>query len=597
MRLTFGLVGGVFNQEVSFETDAVTDMTWKRFEHTCVLSPVEDSAYFFRASCADPGKLWVDAVQVEDGPTTPYRPRRLTEAALSIDEDPLICTQGKDVPIVFSCFNAGPRGARKGFRLVVENHQGRNLMDEEFGAILPRGKVSLRKFVFQKRKLGFMRALLYDGESGEVLDEALFGTVPLEMPQATENSPFGHHIRFNRFYFEMARRTGVHWVRLHPPMISKWFILETEPGQWQWFDDPLRAARGNGLFIVGSLDTTPRWASSAPEEMTHQVHSGFRSYPARDLADWRGYVKETVTRYKSWINVWEVWNEPDISFFHTIAGDESKPEEYVALLKEAYQAAKEADPDCRIVGGCSAHWPPLTWLQKVIDAGGLEWMDVISFHHYSPHRQSPEECSPPLSEAMEDLRAAMREEGRELPIWNTEGGIVRPGTAYRTAIEPGSSGRVSAKDGADYLVRAYVENLAAGVERYFYYSMQSSNLIHRNDYTSLLEYDRSPRPAMLAYGIMVSILAGADYVGRVEMPDDVIAHGFEKEGTQIVVLWRPEDTSREFLLPFTKGKSFRIRDMMGNMMRLPRREGAFKVPIGRSPVYAVELKETPEKSP
>ena len=113
---------------------------------------------------------------------------------------------------------------------------------------------------------------------------------------------------------------GVSWLRMHPPLGTKWFIVEPEKNRFQFIDQPIQYAKKLGFHILGSLDTTPRWASSAPNHLQNEKAQGYRAYPPEDISDWEHYVSQTVAHYKGVIDHWEIWNEPDSGGFFKLNG-------------------------------------------------------------------------------------------------------------------------------------------------------------------------------------------------------------------------------------------------------------------------------------
>ena len=57
---------------------------------------------------------------------------------------------------------------------------------------------------------------------------------------------------------------GVKWLRMHPPLGTKWSVVEKEKGHFRYYDKEISLAKDAGSQVLGSLDQTPRWASDAP---------------------------------------------------------------------------------------------------------------------------------------------------------------------------------------------------------------------------------------------------------------------------------------------------------------------------------------------
>jgi xylan 1,4-beta-xylosidase len=94
----------------------------------------------------------------------------------------------------------------------------------------------------------------------------------------------------------------------------------------------------------------PNWK---PGDNFNQYYLGW-AYPPNDYAKWgtlvNQWVKHAVTKYgrgevQSWY--WEIWNEPDIGYWH------GTPEEYDKLYDFAADAIKRALPEARVGGPAS----------------------------------------------------------------------------------------------------------------------------------------------------------------------------------------------------------------------------------------------------
>jgi xylan 1,4-beta-xylosidase len=122
--------------------------------------------------------------------------------------------------------------------------------------------------------------------------------------------------------------------------------------------------RKAGVRPVVELGFMPKdLAASVPGIDEYQVHypkntmAGASNNPPRDYALWgelvRRYTEHLVQRYgKSEVSTWyfEVWNEPDISYWH------GTPEEYYKLYDYAVDGVRKALPNA-IVGGPASTGP------------------------------------------------------------------------------------------------------------------------------------------------------------------------------------------------------------------------------------------------
>jgi xylan 1,4-beta-xylosidase len=116
--------------------------------------------------------------------------------------------------------------------------------------------------------------------------------------------------------------------------------------------DAYRAAKVKPLVEIGFM---PEALSTHPQPYQHDWPKGKLStgwaYPPKDYGKWAElvyrWVRHSMDRYgkpevQSWY--WEVWNEPDISYW------QGTPEEYYRLYDYATDAIKRALPEARVGG-------------------------------------------------------------------------------------------------------------------------------------------------------------------------------------------------------------------------------------------------------
>ncbi len=102
--------------------------------------------------------------------------------------------------------------------------------------------------------------------------------------------------------------------------------------------------------------------------------------PAASLAQQQGWSADKGVRH------WEIWNEEDLDQFFI-----GTPADYARLLKVAYLAARQADPQATIVFGGLAHFEKPDWLSDVLSVIATDplsttyhgFMDAVASHNYA----------------------------------------------------------------------------------------------------------------------------------------------------------------------------------------------------------------------
>jgi hypothetical protein len=152
----------------------------------------------------------------------------------------------------------------------------------------------------------------------------------------------------------------------HARLYVSWATLEPAPGQfgdlaaYDSLVDRLTALRVKVNFVVTG---TPAWAGGGDR---------IAAPPAADYAD---FLRRLATHFRGRVAAYEVWNEEDDGAFWR----SPDPAAYAALLKAAYPAGKEGDPDALIgVGGLTGN--NYAYLADVYAQGAKGNFDFVGVH-------------------------------------------------------------------------------------------------------------------------------------------------------------------------------------------------------------------------
>lgn len=520
----------------------------------------------FHLSALGPVTLWVDDVRLEQE----SRPADSTrsQAAILSGRHPLSLYHDTETPRVKLITSTSPQTEPCSFHWKIEDFWGNVRLKDTHKPATGR---QAERIDCQDLGRGWYRASVRWTENDRPKQhESTFVVLPpFERSGPIADSPFGAHFSIDPTGLQIAQAAGVRWLRLHPPNHTKWRVVQpTGQNQWAWRDDPIRIARQAGLKLVGSLDRCPNWASSAPPG-TPDVgfYTGIGAWVPKNWSDWEDYVAQTVRRYKSQIQIWEVWNEPNLTDWLIPRQGQTRAQAYVEMLKHTYPVVKRENPNATVIGGCvagamtenSSAWK---FTQDIIDQGALELMDALSFHQYIT--RSVDEGDEPIEVWLTRLKAKMQAAGRPLPIINSEGGYADPGSSIR--YRPCPANVVSPENMARWLVRQYVSQLALGVRQFFFYNffVDGSPVVRR--WEGFVEGDGQPRPNVAAYAQMSWILDGANF-DRVDRPtDDVWLYQFKTPRGRVSVAWARTDQQARIEFPHAS----QAWDLMGSRLDLPR---------------------------
>ena len=283
-------------------------------------------------------------------------------------------------------------------------------------------------------------------------------------------------------------------------------------------DAAVSNARAHGSSVMLVLGQTPLWAAANPAHSS-VYGTGAGSYPL-DHRDWVSYVTTVATRYRGQIDSYETWNEANLSMFSSIT-----PTQMARLQSLAYRTIKAIDP-AAIVTSPSVTLRGTTgrkFLLAFAKAGGFRYADVINAHGYPEPDGTPERAIT----LTKGTRSALRAVGVVKPFWDTELNYGLPWGGN------GLSEPLTATDQAAYVVRTYLLNWSAGVERVHWYNWSSAPFLG----VQMSEVGPSASPSGKAFGLVQRWIKGT----RLE-PCKVDSKGTYscKAGARGVVRWNPQ---------------------------------------------------------
>lgn len=304
---------------------------------------------------------------------------------------------------------------------------------------------------------------------------------------------------------QLMDEAGVEIVRT----VFDWASIEPEPGVYRWerFDRVVDRLQERGIDVLGILDGSAPWATSAPS----LDEPNWQKWPSQDLSAFSRYVWAVVERYDGdgfadapgspVVRYWEFWNEPNVDFFWRPRPD---AEQYVHMLRLSHLAIKVANPSAVVVlggmAGNGASFPPFgladegrDFLQKVYDSGGGRYFDIANVHLYPyTHELERSELMTTLQDALNETRAVMAVNGDEdKPIWVTEIG-------FSSKLFPeGYTGHPDTAI-ASWLEKVYRQLTEA--EALFWYMFEDESTDENPEgHFGLVLYDGTPKESYYAY--------------------------------------------------------------------------------------------------
>ena len=371
-------------------------------------------------------------------------------------------------------------------------------------------------------------------------------------------------------HYAVLRRQGVRINRLHDDNAFGWETIEPEPGKYDWrvLDHIIDSGLKYGIETMpvlggkGMLDrsgNTPRdnWHIRKKSRKTGTFMGGRHQGWLPPEKAWSDFVENLVRHCRGRVRYYEIVNEPNL--FMT-------PEHYTRYLKLAYEAAKKADPDCRIVGICSTG-DLGGRLGEFIEAcgklGAFQYLDILSFHPYSAQLDS---FPIPAEQQIRDIRAIADRYRKNLPLWNTELYYIHsrmPDQKIAGSDDWIAAGKFPARNTA----KRYLIDLGAGTRSSI--SLNGHQFLH-NDLRPHFGYSNQwavaemiPNAHFAAGNAFARFLEGAKPVKQLKLLAGI--NGFlyrTRDGKETAALWAVND-SETFMADFSAA-GIRVFDLFGN---------------------------------
>ena len=415
----------------------------------------------------------------------------------------------------------------------------------------------------------------------------------------------------DRPFMPLAYQAGSRWDRFD----FVWPNLEHEDGSWkdegrEAYDTLVNDLTGAGFDMVGILLWTPDWAATsgasaagAPEDRQRPagwyapVPGGVETYgplsvgsaassPPAGLGEpwddwttgdgdpinyWGRFVYKVVDRYGDRVKHWEMWNEPEWTYFWT--GSSS---DYARLLKVGYQATKAACGDCQVLFGGLHYWYDQDYYREVLDELADDpnasvndyFFDVMSLHLYSRSSNA--------YEVVNDIRSHLKEIASDHPIWLTETGVPIWDDA---SVDPHPNKydyAATREEAAAYVIQSFANAWASGVERYFFFRTHDADM---GEYFGLIRNDRSLRPAYQAYQVASTHLVSPTMTTRTNYGvgvDRVTLWG-TPEG-KVSVLWNTTPGTFQFEYPATLSRA-RVINRQGDEQIVNATDGVYRLSL------------------
>ena len=253
---------------------------------------------------------------------------------------------------------------------------------------------------------------------------------------------------------------------------TKWAHINTSNGVYDWkaLDNWIAAAQSKNADLILTMAGTPAWASSNRNDANCRYGSAGCA-PPNDLNSdgtgtdqhWKNFVTAVAKHAAGRIRFWEIWNEPGWTIHWT-----GTAAQLVRMTQDAYAIIHSIDANAKILAPGNGALTPfqMKWWTSFAAAGGLKYVDIISFHGYTNYY--PLVCNvypePELvSIHAKNLRTLLAAYGQSSkPLWDTEGSW-------------GSTPRICLTDSnlqAAWVARSFLMHWSQYIRRFYWYSWE-----------------------------------------------------------------------------------------------------------------------------
>ena len=284
-------------------------------------------------------------------------------------------------------------------------------------------------------------------------------------------------------------------IRLWDAGTVSWAQINPAPGVYDWRELNIwmnHAQQNNNLDLMYTFGRTPTWASSHPTDTTCGNETGSCDAPDDLNSDgtgpnlhWKDFVTAIATHSAGRIRYWELWDEfPNPYRWNWL--QTKKPntvQQLVRMAQDARTIIKRIDPKAVIVSdsGSLRYTNDFPKWTALVQAGALEYADVIAFHGYT----QPNGPTPPNPETLVALLDGGP--GASKLAFGTAGflGFLQANSQYGTTGKPLwdteaswaeniLAGLSDHDEEAGFAARFNLLHQSLGVQRFFWYEWDNS---------------------------------------------------------------------------------------------------------------------------
>lgn len=302
---------------------------------------------------------------------------------------------------------------------------------------------------------------------------------------------------------------------------------------------------------------------------------------------------------------YEIWNEPNIStYWGYEEGSVPDPIQYVYMLNHTAAKIKQANPDVIIAAGALAagnmndYTDHQNYLNIMYDLGMLKYADEYSFHPYMyPKNPDTGYRSNGVSVSITN-DYVYNLNSRYLAPRKAHGGWIEAAVSevgWSTYVDSSNMNEIydgmgrsgtSEDDQAIFIIKALVYNNYLDISHTDVFTAYDRgtdiNYVEHN--FGFIRNDYSVKPAGYALSQYNNTCSSAQYIGRVELAEDVYGYVYQSLTKPFMIVWKKmmnvnTGTPYQYTLP----SGARAENMFGNAI------SGENIKIGTEPVYVYDI--------
>ena len=323
---------------------------------------------------------------------------------------------------------------------------------------------------------------------------------------------------------------GVTWIL----RTFNWDRIENRKGVFDFsvYDEYVDTAKQNNKKILAVLGYEAPWLY--PEGKSKKYVS------PENIPHFLRFVEEIMRHYNGRVDVWEIWNEPNISFWKGTA------KEFYELTRLTAIKIRETDPGAYILGG--VFWrSPAGFIKGMHKAGAMENLDGLAFHPYAVNPAGAVKIHDKFLKTLTEINYSG-------PVWITEMGYPTGGW-YPS--------KVSLEEFPSYVVKTITGAAARGTRSLLWYQLfDRYNELEvppdtRRDseaFFGLAYHDYQRKDGAWAYELCARYLPGSRYTPELPLregiPDSIVSFCFldGTTGDNTLILWNDKSRVRKVFL-------------------------------------------------